>query len=108
MASHCHECNMFVLTELESEAIVISLKVAFWSMLLSLPIAITVAWILARKRFFGHAVLNGLVHLPLVMPPVVVGYLLLLLLGRNGVIGVWLWDAFEFSFAFSWLSQKIQ
>ncbi len=93
---------MFVLTELESEAIVISLKVAFWSMLLSLPIAITVAWILARKRFFGHAVLNGLVHLPLVMPPVVVGYLLLLLLGRNGVIGVWLWDAFEFSFAFSW------
>ena len=71
---------MFVLTELESEAILISLKVAFWSMLLSLPIAIAIAWILARKRFFGHAILNAFVHLPLVMPPVVVGYLLLLLL----------------------------
>ena len=93
---------MFVLTELESEAIVISLKVAFWSMLLSLPIAISVAWILARKRFFDHAILNGLVHLPLVMPPVVVGYLLLLLLGRNGVIGGWLWDIFGLSIAFSW------
>lgn len=102
MDSHCHERNMFVLTELESEAIVISLKVAFWSMLVSLPIAIAVAWILARKRFFGHAILNGLVHLPLVMPPVVVGYLLLLVLGHNGIIGMWLWETFGVSIAFSW------
>ncbi len=93
---------MFVLTELESEAILISLKVAFWSMLLSLPIAIAIAWILARKRFFGHAILNAFVHLPLVMPPVVVGYLLLLLLGRNGLIGEWLWDTLGISIAFSW------
>ena len=64
--------------------------------------AIAVAWLLARKRFPGHLFLNGLVHLPLVVPPVVVGYLLLLLLGRNGAMGAWLWDWFGITVAFTW------
>lgn len=93
---------MFALTALESEAILLSLRVAFWSMLISMPVAIAVAWLLARKQFYGHALVNGLVHLPLVMPPVVVGYLLLLLLGRNGAMGAWLWDWFGISVAFTW------
>ena len=93
---------MFALTALESEAVLLSLRVAFWSMLISLPVAIAVAWLLARKSFYGHALVNGLVHLPLVMPPVVVGYLLLLLLGRNGALGAWLFDWFGISVAFTW------
>ena len=93
---------MFALTALESEAILLSLRVAFWSMLISMPVAIAVAWLLARKRFYGHALVNGLVHLPLVMPPVVVGYLLLLLLGRNGALGAWFFDWFGISVAFTW------
>ena len=72
---------MPALSPLEVEAIGLSLKVAAWSVVLSLPVGIYVAWLLARRDFFGKNVLNGLVHLPLVLPPVVVGYLLLLLLG---------------------------
>ncbi len=93
---------MFALTPLEIEAILLSLRVAFWSMLISLPIAIAVAWLLARTCFPGHTLLNGLVHLPLVVPPVVIGYLLLLLLGRNGPMGAWLYDWFGVTVAFTW------
>ena len=93
---------MFALSALESEAVLLSLRVAFWSVLISLPVAIAIAWLLARKRFPGHMFLNGLVHLPLVVPPVVVGYLLLLLLGRNGAMGAWLWDWFGITVAFTW------
>ena len=93
---------MFALSALESEAVLLSLRVAFWSVLISLPVAIAIAWLLARKRFPGHMFLNGLVHLPLVVPPVVVGYLLLLLLGKNGAMGAWLWDWFGITVAFTW------
>ena len=93
---------MFALTPLESEAILLSLRVAFWATLISLPIAIAVAWLLARVCFPGHTLLNGLVHLPLVVPPVVIGYLLLLLLGRNGPMGAWLYDWFAITVAFTW------
>jgi molybdate transport system permease protein len=93
---------MLGLTPLESEAVLLSLRVAFWSMLVSLPVAIAVAWLLARGRFPGLALVNGLVHLPLVMPPVVIGYLLLLLLGRNGPMGAWLYDWFGVTVAFTW------
>jgi molybdate transport system permease protein len=60
------------------------------------------AWILARKKFIGKALLDGLTHLPLVLPPVVTGYLLLLLMGRKGVIGAWLYQNLGVSFAFNW------
>src|SRR3546814_10403529 len=78
---------MLELTPLEIEALGLSLKVALWSMLVSLPFGVAVAWLLGRHEFFGKTLIDGLVHLPLVLPPVVVGYLLLLLLGRQGPLG---------------------
>jgi molybdate transport system permease protein len=71
----------------EITAIRLSLKVAFWAMTASLPVGILVALLLARGRFWGKSLLNGVVHLPLIMPPVVTGYILLLLFGRRGPLG---------------------
>lgn len=90
------------LTPLEVEAIMLSLRVAGWAVLVSLPPGVAVAWLLARHRFPGHAIVNGLVHLPLVLPPVVVGFVLLLLLGRQGPLGAWLDDWFGITLAFTW------
>ncbi|MDX1483956.1 MAG: molybdate ABC transporter permease subunit [Alphaproteobacteria bacterium] len=92
----------FALTPLESEALGLSLKVALWCVLLSLPLAVAIAWLLARLEFRGKLVLDGIVHLPLVVPPVVVGYGLLLLLGRQGPLGAWLFEAFGVTIAFTW------
>lgn len=86
----------------ELAALELSLRVALWSVLLCLPIAIPAALLLARGRFPGHALLNGVVHLPLVLPPVVTGYVLLLLLGRRGPVGAWLEDTFGLVLAFRW------
>lgn len=72
------------------------------SVLAGLPLAIFVAWLLARKHFLGKSLLNGIIHLPLVLPPVVVGYLLLISMGRNGIIGRYLLQWFDFSFGFNW------
>ena len=93
---------MGFLTPIELEAIGLSLRVSIWAMVWSLPIAIAIAWVLARLDFPGKSVLDGIVHLPLVVPPVVVGYVLLILLGRNGPVGAWLYDWFGLTFAFSW------
>lgn len=92
----------FTLSSAEWDAIHLSLKVAAVAILTSLPLAIFVAWLLARKSFYGKSLLNGIVHLPLVLPPVVIGYLLLVSMGRNGVIGRWLLHYFDFSFSFNW------
>ncbi len=86
----------------EWQAVALSLKVAFWATLVSAPVALAVAYALARWRFWGREVLNGLVHLPLVMPPVVTGYLLLLAFGRKGLVGGWLEDTFGLVLAFRW------
>jgi molybdate transport system permease protein len=86
----------------ELVAIRLSLRVAFWAMLTSLPVGIAVALMLARGRFWGKSLLNAIVHLPLVMPPVVTGYLLLLLFGRNGPLGRFLADSLGIVFAFRW------
>ena len=67
---------MSYLTALEFEALTLSLKVAFWAMLWSLPLGIAMAWLLARRNFLGKSLLDALVHVPLVVPPVVVGYVL--------------------------------
>ena len=93
---------MWELTALEREALSLSLRVAVLSASASLPFGLLVAWLLARREFYGKALLNGLVHLPLVLPPVVVGYLLLVLLGRNGPLGAWLYEAFGVTLAFTW------
>lgn len=86
----------------EWTAIMLSLRVALVATLAALPVAIWVAYILARKTFPGRQFLNGLVHLPLVLPPVVTGYLLLVLFGQQGAIGGQLYDIFGISFAFRW------
>jgi molybdate transport system permease protein len=83
-------------------ALALSLKVSLVAVLVSLPLGVLVAYALARWRFAGHGLLNGLVHLPLILPPVVTGYLLLLTFGRQGWIGSVLWDWFGFTFAFRW------
>lgn len=93
---------MFDFTPAEITAIALSLKVATMAALASLPFGIAVGWLLARKRFFGKALVDALVHLPLVLPPVVVGYALLVLLGNNGAIGALLAEQFGVSVAFRW------
>ncbi|HEU4530539.1 MAG TPA: molybdate ABC transporter permease subunit [Steroidobacteraceae bacterium] len=90
-----------MLTPEETQALRLSLEVAARSVLLTLPFAIAVAWLLARRRFHGRFFLDALVHLPLVLPPVVVGYFLLLLLGSRGPIGAWLNDAFGIRLVFT-------
>ncbi len=86
----------------ETTAIALSLKVAIVASLASLPFGIGVGWLLARGRFFGKSLLDALVHLPLVLPPVVVGYALLVWLGHNGAAGRFLHETFGISFAFRW------
>lgn len=98
---------MNLLTPIETEAVLLSLRVALWAMVWSLPFAIACAWVLARCDFPGKSLLDGLVHLPLVLPPVVVGYVLLVSLGRRGWLGEWLYDTFGLSFAFSWRGAAI-
>jgi molybdate transport system permease protein len=83
-------------------ALALSLRVSLVATLVSLPFGVLVAYALARGRFPGHGLLNGLVHLPLILPPVVTGYLLLLTFGRQGWVGAALWDWFGFTFAFRW------
>jgi molybdate transport system permease protein len=90
------------LTPEEWEAIHLSLRVAGVATVASLPFGIAIAWLLARGRFPGRAILDGIVHLPLVMPPVVTGYLLLLSFGRRGPIGAFLESTFGIVFAFRW------
>lgn len=86
----------------ELTAIKLSLRVGFWAMLGSLPFGIAVALLLARGQFWGRSLLNVVIHLPLVMPPVVTGYFLLILFGRRGVLGAFLADCCGIVFAFRW------
>lgn len=95
------------LTPLEVEALLLSLRVAFWSVVLNLPLGIAAAWLLSRHEFLGKHLLNGLIHLPLVVPPVAVGYILLLLLGRRGPLGAFLHDTFGITVAFTWKGAAI-
>ena len=93
---------MWSLTPAETEALLLSLKVACWSVAASLPVAVALAWLLSRLQFPGKSLLDALVHLPLVLPPVVVGYALLVLFGRRGLLGAFLEEAFGIVLAFRW------
>lgn len=93
---------ILMLSPAEISALWVSLKVASLATLIGLPLALAMAWVLARKSFPGKIIVDGLVHLPLVLPPVAVGYGLLLLLGRGGPVGGWLYDTFGLSVAFTW------
>ncbi len=93
---------MWSLSSAETAALLLSLKVAFWSVAASLPFAVALAWLLSRRRFPGKALLDAIVHLPLVLPPVVVGYFLLLLFGRRGPLGALLDEWLGITLAFRW------
>jgi molybdate transport system permease protein len=91
-----------ILTAEETEVLGLSLKVAFWSVLVSLPLAIGIAYVLARASFPGKTLFDATVHLPLVLPPVVVGYFLLIAFGRHGPVGSVLDDWLGIVVAFKW------
>ncbi len=93
--------NWFTLSPDEWNAVALSVRVATVAMLASLPLGVAVALLLARCEFWGKSIVNGIVHLPLVMPPVVTGYLLLLMFGRRGPVGAFLAD-FGIVFSFRW------
>jgi len=89
------------MSELEREALRISLQVALAAVLCALPVAWALAWALARGRFPGRTLLEAVVNLPLVLPPVVIGYALLVSFGRSGPLGRWLNEVFGITFVFS-------
>ncbi len=93
---------MLSLTPDEWTAIELSLRIAVVATIVALPFGLAIAWVLARKNFWGKSLLDGLVHLPLVLPPVVTGYLLLIWFGRKGPIGAFLDHAFGIVFSFRW------
>ncbi|WDZ74564.1 molybdate ABC transporter permease subunit [Vibrio harveyi] len=90
------------MTELEYQALILSLKVGAYAVLWLIPLGIALAWLLSRKEFIGKSILDSLIHLPLVLPPVVIGYLLLISLGRQGFLGNWLYEHFGLVFSFNW------
>jgi molybdate transport system permease protein len=91
-----------MLTPEEQVAVELSVRVALWATVTSLPPGLVVAMLLSRGKFWGKSILNGIVFLPLVLPPVVTGYILLLLFGRRGPLGAFLADNFGIVFAFRW------
>jgi len=94
--------DWLVLSDAEWTAIHLSLRVSLVAMLVSLPFAIAIAMVLARGRFWGKSILNGVVHLPLILPPVVTGFLLLILFGKRGPIGAFLAEYAGIVFSFRW------
>jgi molybdate transport system permease protein len=93
---------VFELSAEEWTAVELSLRISVVATFVALPFGLVVAWLLARKNFWGKALLDGVVHLPLVLPPVVTGYLLLITFGRKGVIGAFLDNTFGIVFSFRW------
>ena len=91
-----------MLSQLEIEALSLSLKVSVWAVAFILLPSIAIAWLLARRDFPGKALLDGFVHLPLVLPPVALGYVLLVMFGRNGPLGTLLHDWLGVNLIFSW------
>ena len=93
---------MFDISPTEWTAVLLSLRVASVATLVATPLGIAVGWLLARREFWGKSLLDATIHLPLVLPPVVTGYLLLLTFGRRGVVGAWLAEHLGLVFAFRW------
>lgn len=89
------------MSDIERQALWLSLQVALAAVALAMPIALALAWTLARARFPGKVVLEAVVNLPLVLPPVVIGYALLVTFGRHGPLGRWLYESFGWQFVFT-------
>jgi molybdate transport system permease protein len=99
--------NVLDLTPQDWTAILLSLRIAFVATVVALPFGVAIAMLLARKDFWGKSLLDALVHLPLVLPPVVTGYLLLITLGRKAPVGAFLADHFGVVVAFRWTGAVI-
>ena len=95
------------LTPDEWSVVALSLRVSVVAVVLTMPLAYGLAWLLSRRRFPGRIVLDALVHLPLVLPPVVTGWLLLLVLGRQGPVGAWLDEQFGITLVFRWTGAAV-
>ncbi len=93
---------MLDLSPADWTAIELTIRISIVATLCALPFGIGIGWLLARRNFWGKSVLDGLVHLPLVLPPVVTGYLLLISFGRRGPVGAFLYDHFGIVFSFRW------
>ncbi len=93
---------MLDLSPADWTAVELTIRISIVATLCALPFGIGIGWLLARRNFWGKSVLDGLVHLPLVLPPVVTGYLLLISFGRRGPIGAFLYDHFGIVFSFRW------
>ena len=93
---------MFDISPAEWTAVLLSLKVGLVATLVATPFGIAIAWLLARYHFWGKSLIDAVIYLPLVLPPVVTGYLLLLTFGRKGLVGGWLADHLGIVFAFRW------
>ena len=99
--------DLFRFTPAEVVALLLSIKVAFWCTLAIIVPGVLIAWLFAKKSFFGKSLVNALVHMPLVLPPVVPGFLLLLLFGNQGLIGKYLHEHWGISIAFTWVGAAI-
>jgi molybdate transport system permease protein len=93
---------VFDISPEEWTAILLSIRVAVIATIIATPIGIGVAWLLARRDFWGKAIVDAVIYLPLVLPPVVTGYLLLLTFGKRGLVGAWLAEHLGIVFAFRW------
>ena len=91
-----------ILTPAESEALFLSLRISCVAVFCALPLAFAAALLLARTRFFGKTIVDGLIHVPLVLPPVAIGFLLLTVFGTRAGLGAWLFGHFGIRFVFSW------
>ena len=96
-----------MLTEAEVSALLLSLRVSLWSVAATLPPGVLLGWVLARFQFAGKAAIEAVLHMPLVLPPVVIGYVLLLAFGANGWLGYWLAELFDVRVAFTWKGAAI-
>jgi molybdate transport system permease protein len=94
--------DFFHLTSLEYQALRLSLRISIWAVSTSLPLGILAAWILARHHFPGKSILDAIIHLPLVLPPVVIGFFLLVAFGRQGFLGAPLHEYLGITLAFDW------
>lgn len=99
--------ELFTFTPQELSVLWLSIKVSLFCVLVITLPAIAVAWLLARKEFWGKSLLDGLIHLPMVLPPVIPGFLLLVVLGNQGIIGRYLFEWFGISLAFTWIGAVI-
>lgn len=95
------------MTIFEINALFLSIKIGLLSTLFILLPGIFIGWILAKKSFFGKTILDSIVHLPLVIPPIGVGYILLIMFGKNGSIGSFLFENFNINLSFSWVGAAI-